>query len=642
MTCVLVVAIVGLPLLASALVATTANATRSLTPRRIALAATGLTALFTLALLPHAGDSTIAAVEWMPGAGAMGLTAGPSSLYAALATTGAAILVLLGTTSHRKELHPFAGAVVLLALGASNLAFFADHFLARYVALEVVALCVALAPLVEIENLARARLAWSSYLLLRVGSAGLLTAILVLNDATGTLHIGSALEAGTALDGPRLGWAVAGFALAAWVKLGGWPFHLWMQVGRSLSLPSQAWLYATLMPNLGAYLLYRVTPLLVLSGPLRTALLWLGASGAVLAAFVALTQSDTRAALAHIGAAQAGLALFVAAAGGKSLVWLGAIVLTPTRLLLYLATDTAQHANSTVRRRVAAGLFGLGGLAMAAFGWLSTWWVQEAGCPLVALVGAQIAVALIAVWVARAMRRLTSLGPEGIPNGMEKPSGSEFDWPRWITMGVLGGSVLVGSLAFEPLAGSLAAVSHLTPPTLPTFPALLHHAVNSPAVLAVAALGLVAWQLQRRSKDRAFTIVGMADRILTKETYDLEGGLRRAAQVLRAVVEVGIAERIATLVVQGVMSGARATWAVEYRGLEGLVIRTARVVVDGARFAHRVVEQEGLEGLLRRGVQAVLTLSRVLQRWHTGRLRRNLLWVPIVLVLAVLALVYRW
>ena len=94
-------------------------------------------------------------------------------------------------------------------------------------------------------------------------------------------------------------------------------------------MASQAWLYATVVPNLGMYLLYRVTPLLPLIGSLQTAALWLGAGGAALAALIALTQSEPRSALVYVGAAQAGLALFVAAAGLKSAVWVGILVLTP-------------------------------------------------------------------------------------------------------------------------------------------------------------------------------------------------------------------------------------------------------------------------------------------------------------------------
>ena len=128
-----------------------------------------------------------------------------------------------------------------------------------------------------------------------------------------------------------------------------------------------------------------------------------------------------------------------------------------------------------------------------------------------------------------------------------------------------------------------------------------------------------------------------------EKVYDLEEGLARAAQVLHSVVEVGIAEQILILVVRTVVQGARAAWAVEHRGLEGIASRSTRAVVDGAHAAHRVVEQEGLEGILRRAVRIVTTLSRIFQRWHTGRLRRNLLWVSITLVLAILALaVYGW
>jgi hypothetical protein len=56
-----------------------------------------------------------------------------------------------------------------------------------------------------------------------------------------------------------------------------------------------------------------------------------------------------------------------------------------------------------------------------------------------------------------------------------------------------------------------------------------------------------------------------------------------------------------------------------------------------------VREQRGLEGLLRWTVRAVMAGSRWLQRRHTGRLRRNLIWVAASLVLAVLGLiVYVW
>jgi len=579
------------------------------TVHRVGLATTGLTALCVLALLPHARDDSAFVVEWLPGAGPMELATGATGLYAVLVTTWGAFLVLLGTTSRSAECPPLSGAVTLLALAATNVAFLTEHFLARYVALEVVALCIALALLVEVRNSAGIRLARGSYLLLRLGDVGLLIAILILMDASGTLNIGPALEfalssiEGTsgALDATRLGLVVAGSILAVWVKLGGWPFHLWSQSGRRLSLASQAWLYATVMPNLGAYLLYRVTPLLALAGPLQTAALWLGAGGAALAALIALTQADLRAALVYLGAAQGGLALFVAAAGVKSAVWVGLLALTPLRLLLFLVADAAQNSDSPTRRRVAACLFALGGLVLAAFGLLTTWWAREAGAPLDALLVAEAAVALTGVWAARAAYRL----PRPLSGIAKEPA---IHWTQWMTVGLLGAGVLAGGLAFGPLTRHLAAASRMALPDIPTLPALLRYAATAPALLVVMALVLAVWWLQRRSRLGLLVLAEPAE-----EVYDLEEGLARAAQVLHAVIEVGIAEQIVALVV--------------------------RAVVDGARVTYRVVEQEGLEGFLRRSVQAVLVLSRGLQRWHTGRLRRNLLWVAVSLALAVLTLV---
>ena len=627
-----VVGLIWLPLLASALVAVALRRAQRSTVHRVVLTATGLTALCALALLPHAGDSPAIAVEWLPGAGPMELTTGATGLYAALMTVWGAFFVLLGTASRSAEYPPLSGAVTLLTLAATNVAFLTEHFLARYVALEVVALCIALALLVEMRNSTGIRLAWSSYLLLRLGDAGLLTAILILMVASGTLSIGPALEAGGALDATRLGWVVAGFILAVWVKLGGWPFHLWSQPGRRLALASQAWLYATVMPNLGLYLLYRVTPLLVLAGPLQTGALWMGAGGAALAALMALTRADLRAALVYLGAAQGGLALFVAASGVKPAVWLSLLAMTPLRLLLFLAADAAQSSDSPTRRGVAACLFALGGLALAAFGLLTAWWAQEAGAPLDALLVAEAAVALTGVWAARAAWRLLRPLP-GVARG------PPVHWTQWITVGLLGAGVLAGGVAFGPLARHLAAASRMALPAIPTLPALLRYAATAPALLVVMVLMLAVWRLQRRSR---LGLLVLAEP--TEEVYDLEEGLARAAQVLHAVIEVGIAEQIVALVVRAVVDGARLTHGVvEHKGLEGLLSRSVQAVVGGAHVTYRVVEQEGLEGLLRRVVPAVLVLSRGLQRWHTGRLRRNLLWVAVSLVLAVLALVlYGW
>jgi len=341
---------------------------------------------------------------------------------------------------------------------------------------------------------------------------------------------------------------------------------------------------------------------------------------------IAFTQADLRAALVYVGAAQGGLALFVAASGVKPVVWLGLLALTPLRLLLFLAADAAQGSDSPTQRRTAVCLFALGGLALAALGLLTTWWAREAGAALDALLVAEAAVALTGVWAARAARRLLI-----DPKGFAKPLGS-----LWLPIGLLGVIVLTGGLAFRPLARHLAIASRMALPAIPTLPALLRYAATAPALVVVMALVLAVWRLLPSLSSPP---LGGREGGAAEEVYNLEEGLSRVAQVLHAVVEVGIAEQIIALAVRAVVNGARVTYWVEHRGLEGLLRASVRTVVDGAHVTHRVVEHEGLEGLIRRAVRTVLVLSHGLQRWHTGRLQRNLLWVTVSLALAVLIMV---
>jgi hypothetical protein len=460
--------------------------------------------------------------------------------------------------------------------------------------------------------------------------------------------------------------------LAVWVKLGGYPFHPWSQTGRRLSLASQAWLYATVVPNLGLYLLYRVTPLLAHAGPVQTAALWFGAIGALLAAILALAHPEPRAAMVHIGAAQGGLALVVAAAGVKPAVWLGLLALTPLRLLLFLATNTAQSATSTATRRTATGISAFGGLALAAFNLIIVWWIRGS-VPTVALFIAQVAAALVGAWtVAKILPQNTK--PRGVLNSLRRSRATTQKIPeqvressssqyreerntvaaissdctnpqsretqearfgnrgyknRWAAIGLLSIVVLVGGLAFGPLVRFAADVTHTVPLAAPTLQTLT---ASLPALFAAALLKIALRRLHHR------TALPRISQRQGREAWDSEKGLTRIAETLHAAIEVTILERTISWIKQTVTGSASIIWIVEHGILEGIVNRSVQAVMGSADIAHRTIEQEGLEGTLRRAVSTALALGRSIQRWHTGRLRRNLLWVPIVLALAILAL----
>ena len=667
----------GLPLLSGTclLVALSSFlARRDDTPRLahyVTLCAAGLVAVSSLLLLPYASDSPTAGspfaqVEWLPGTGPMAVGLGTTGLYAAWITSWSAFFALLAGPGHNSSDHsPLSGVLILFALAAANAAFLSLHFLGRYVALEITALCVALMPIVELRganglhDVMGTNLSTTTYLILRVGDAGLLAAILILMDAGSTLDIASALEAGKTLDAARLDWAVAGFLLAVWIKQGAWPFHLWLHSGRALTLAGRAWLYATVMPNLGIYLLYRITPLLAVSESLRMTTLCLGAGSAVVAmvlACVALGRTDRPdlyGGLIYLGAAQGGLTLLVAANGIKSLVWLVLLLLTLPRLLLFLSADAGERADSRIGHQVAAGAFGVGALFSTVSVLLITWWSRETSIqPGPFLLGegvffaAQVVVSLMIIWIVRTVWQLVAHPGTGTWPPGQRESGSSptrIGWTQWAVIGVLVFCVLVGGLAWKPLIHHLLSASH-APPLPPLSSG--HIAAFALSLLTSAGLAAAIW-LPGRQKERA-AVQHHRQETEKEQTapseqavYGLEEGLAQMARILRNVIEISIQERILVTIVHAVVKSAQWTYQVmETQFLESLLSRAVRVVIRAGHTAYRTVEQKGLEDSLYRIAQGTMALSRHLQRLHTGKLRHNLIWIASSLAIAMLALLF--
>lgn len=603
----LMISLVLIPLSASACLLVAPRALRPALLYRIATGVVVLTLVSATALLLNVvGDEgpPVQLGEWLPGTGTIEIAVNAPKLAVVLLTTIVALMVLLRTASPVSPLGSdsrspvFPLAVLLAALGAANAAFLSEHFLARYVALEIVALCVPLAVLAEWRYGRGGSTAagWTSYLLMRLGDAGLLAAILILADATGTLEIGRALAAAERLSPDLLRAAAFCFLLVVWVKMGGWPFHIWLRAGEPLVPPSYGWLYATAVPHLGAYLLYRVTPLVHSAQEAQTVAFWVGGVGALPP--LLLGTHSARRKLAHVGAAQAGFALLLAAAGMKEAVWLWLVAVPLPRLLLFWLAEMVQQEEYGNRQRLLAGLWVLGGIALACFDLLAVWWVQAASAPRPILFLAQVAVASVVV---RTLHTAVELA--GLPRTEVRRVSGSWLIAACLAIVIIAGLALRGSLWSIPTLQTLLRL-----PPLPSLGALLAYAVTSPAIWLTLLGGAASGHL--RGRLRAPQIVQIARSESNPGNSCLQEALSRIARALRALVEITVLERGMSLASQAATTGAIA--------------------------AYRFVEQEGLEGLLRRFVIGILALSRRLQRWHTGRLRHNLAWVGLGLLLFLL------
>ncbi len=500
-------------------------------------------------LLLFVGEAPTVALTWLPGMGEMTFAMERNGLLAALATA----LALTGVFMASQRENPWLLGLMLLALAAANVAFLSAHFLARYVALEAVGLVVALAALVGAGAMPGLRRGGLVYLLLRVGDVGLLAAILLLHARTGTLEISPALAAAPNLSPRAFNWITMGLVLAVAVKVGLWPFQVWIRAGQILPRPVHLWLYTTVMPNLGLYLLYRIAPLAALPGPLNTGLLWLSAVTGMVALGLVLLRPRLKASPIHVLAAQGSLALILAAGGaGKALPW-AIIILTAARGILLPAAQSAEG-----RRRFTP----VAGGALALF-WI--WALVTYRLTSLPLWSGLALVVLMVLWVVRA-----SLNHE------EQPS-SAWLQRAWI---------------FDFDAALLR------------FARRLHQVIE----------------------------VGVLERVLE----GLAKGLMAFAQTVYEKIEVGILDRGITESASGLLEASDTLYRrVEMGLLERGVSGSASNALEVSEAAYQSVEQRGLEGSLHSLVDAVRLGSRWLRRLHVGRLRTNLVWVTLALVVLV-------
>jgi len=572
-------------------------------------------------------------MEWIPGTGNLTLSMASTALYA-LAITILSALALWA--ERRRDGRTRWMLLITPALLGATLALLAGHFLLRYAALEVVALCVALAPLLAAPQEANSRqTGWAIYLLFRLGDVGLLAAILALYGRVGTLEIDAALAAGMELAEPRRSLIAAGFALAVWIKIGLWPFSLWLQAGRRLGYGKYAWLYLTLMPNLGLYLLYKVTPLLAIAGPVQRATLWIGAVVATISATLAAVQRQQEAGEIAMWSVQGGLILWAAAMGLKPLVWIALIWWTPLRLLSAWAFGRAGP--------VAAVVLAGSGLLLSAWGGLILAWSNGiADSP--SRFWAQLAVALMLIWLVRTAWQAWQ--HPATPSRLHK---------RAWAIGGLGTLFLIG-LGTGPLLTNLLAIAHAEMPAWIDRMAWLRALVWTPAWPLALMLVWGTHLLGRRTQ--------WSTSALSRDM----GNLKSMPGLIQAIIEKGLIENVVGLSVRAVMG--LSAWLyrqLEMSGLENALRRLAQGTMSLSVWLHRRLEMSSLEGgmhqiaqagqrasdwslrrleaggldlLLYRIADLVQAVGRSAQRLHTGRLRINLAWVVLGLFLATLALVF--
>jgi NADH-quinone oxidoreductase subunit L len=272
----------------------------------------------------------------------------------------------------------------------------ASNLILLYVFWEGVGLCSYLLIGFWFAKPAAAAAARKAFLVTRLGDIGLFVGILLLWSMFGySLEFDKVFE--SARGGPVLTAACLLLFMGAVGKSAQFPLHVWLPDAMEGPSPVSALIHAATMVTAGVYLVARCTPLFGLAPEAQLVVASVGAFTALLAAVIALTQTDLKRILAYSTISQLGY-MFLALGSGTSDGRLAGLAVTAAifhlfthaffKALLFLGAGSVMHSmGNVIDMRKFSGLrkvlpvthwtFLCGSAALAGFPLLSGFWSKD-------------------------------------------------------------------------------------------------------------------------------------------------------------------------------------------------------------------------------------------------------------------------
>jgi NADH-quinone oxidoreductase subunit L len=249
--------------------------------------------------------------EWIP-AGSFVVEAGffvdtlTACLLIVVLTIGMLVHVYsIGYMSHDPGYWRFF-AYLNLFMFSMLLLVLADNFLVVFVAWELVGLCSYLLIGFWKQKRTAALAAKKAFLVNRVGDVGFALGIMLIFVTLGTLDIREVIERIGEVDpGTVLAISLLIFA-GAMGKSAQFPLHVWLPDAMEGPTPVSALIHAATMVNAGVYLVARTNPIFAHAPEALVVVAAIGIFTAILAASIAMTQTDIKRVLAYSTLSQLG------------------------------------------------------------------------------------------------------------------------------------------------------------------------------------------------------------------------------------------------------------------------------------------------------------------------------------------------
>jgi NADH-quinone oxidoreductase subunit L len=186
----------------------------------------------------------------------------------------------------------------------------ADSWLVLFVAWELVGLCSYLLIGFWFRKRTAAEASKKAFIVNRVGDVGFALGIMAIFVDTGTLNIRdsiAALTSETLVALPIPVWLIALLLFAGAVgKSAQFPLHVWLPDAMEGPTPVSALIHAATMVNAGVYMVARANPIFAMAPDVMVVVAAIGIFTAILAASIAMTQTDIKRVLAYSTLSQLG------------------------------------------------------------------------------------------------------------------------------------------------------------------------------------------------------------------------------------------------------------------------------------------------------------------------------------------------
>jgi NADH-quinone oxidoreductase subunit L len=265
----------------------------------------------------------------------------------------------------------------------------ADNLFQMFVFWELVGLCSYLLIGFWFHKPSAAAAAKKAFIVTRIGDLGLLAALLLVWTRAGTFDVTAIQE--WAASGEVKSTIVTLFALGLFAGAAGksaqFPLHVWLPDAMEGPTPVSALIHAATMVAAGVYLVARFFPVFEASSDAANVVAWIGAITAILAASIALVQTDLKRVLAYSTVSQLGYMMLSLGALGYVAAIFHLFTHAFFKALLFLGSGSVNHATNTFDMRKMGGLrkhmpvtywtFVIGSLSLAGIFPLAGFWSKD-------------------------------------------------------------------------------------------------------------------------------------------------------------------------------------------------------------------------------------------------------------------------